>query len=512
MDFFSASESAGGSVSKKDYKSRVPELRTQLLGLQRKLKKADFPVLILISGVDGAGKRESVNLLNEWMDPRFLQTFAFGPKSDEELQRPEFWRFWRSLPSKGEIGLYVGSWYSDPIALRLQGFTSRKIWLQQMGEICRFEKMLVDDGALIIKFWLHLSKEHQIERMEKLSADPTTAWRVTDLEREHLRIYDRFRQLASETLELTTQAAAPWQVIYGRDQRHLALSLSEEIYRRIQQRLKGKSAAGAQPQSPGWAEAVPADASRPAVVVDRPAAKSLKQLHLDRIMEKDEYQRQLELQQGRLNTLSRQAWQRGIASILLFEGWDAAGKGGIIRRIIAAMDARQYRVIPIAAPSAEEHKHHYLWRFWKYIPGAGRVAVFDRSWYGRVLVERIEGFATVPEWRRGYDEIRDFESQLLAQGIVLMKYWVHISEQEQLARFRHREETPHKQFKITEEDYRNRQRWSEYEVAVNEMVANTDTAEAPWLLIEGNDKRYARIKALSSYCDRLQLAIDSHVL
>ncbi len=504
MSFFLSCEQLADSPDPETAKVRIVGLRTRLLELQSRLKEADFPVLILISGVDGAGKGESLNLLNEWMDPRYLQTFAFGPRTDEELQRPEYWRFWRSLPAKGRIGLYMGSWYSDPIALRLKGDISRREWLLRLERIGQFEQMLVEDGALVIKIWLHLSKQDQIERMNTLSADPATAWRVTEQEWQHLRIYDRFRQLAGETLELTSQPAAPWQVINGQDPMVRGIALAERVGERIAERLAGRfDNIGHEPLPVTG----PSSATR-----NGGPEKQLQMLRPGRRLQKADYRQQLELQQGRLNRLSREARNRGIASVLLLEGWDAAGKGGIIRRIIPAMDARHYRVIPVAAPSAEERRYHYLWRFWRDLPAAGRTAIFDRSWYGRVLVERVEELSSEAEWQRAYDEIRDFERQLTDYGIVLVKYWVHISEAEQLSRFRHREQTPHKQFKITEEDYRNRQRWSDYEAAVNEMVARTGTDSAPWLLIEGNNKRYARIKALKGFCERLEAALQVGVI
>jgi polyphosphate kinase 2 (PPK2 family) len=190
--------------------------------------------------------------------------------------------------------------------------------------------------------------------------------------------------------------------------------------------------------------------------------------------------------------------------ILVFEGWDAAGKGGVIRRITAAMDARDYRVIPIAAPNDEERAHHYLWRFWRQIPGAGRMTIFDRSWYGRVLVERVEGFATEAEWTRAYAEIVDFEQQLYDHRALILKFWIHIDSAEQLKRFRSRQDTPYKDYKITEEDYRNRERRNDYELAANEMLGRTWTEYAPWHLVEGNDKRFARIKVLKIICDQLE--------
>jgi polyphosphate kinase 2 (PPK2 family) len=219
---------------------------------------------------------------------------------------------------------------------------------------------------------------------------------------------------------------------------------------------------------------------------------------------KEEYSEKLKKYQARLNLLHRKARSKKISTILVFEGWDAAGKGGAIRRTTAALDARDYQVIPIAAPTDEELAHHYLWRFWRHLGRAGRVTIFDRSWYGRVLVERIEGFAGEKEWRRSYAEINNFERELVEHGIVLLKFWVNITKDEQEARFKARQEISYKRWKLTEEDWRNRERWDDYEIAVNDMVGQTSTRIAPWVLVEGNCKRYSRIKVLKTICSRLE--------
>jgi polyphosphate kinase 2 (PPK2 family) len=233
----------------------------------------------------------------------------------------------------------------------------------------------------------------------------------------------------------------------------------------------------------------------------------LSSLDMSQAVSKKAFATDLEKYQGRLNLLQRKAEQKGVSTILVFEGLDAAGKGGAIRRVTGALDARSYQVIPIAAPTDEERAHHYLWRFWRQLSRAGRLTIFDRSWYGRVLVERVEGFATEREWRRAYSEITEFEEQLVDHGIVLMKYWVHISQDEQLRRFKAREKARYKRWKLTDEDWRNRAKWADYERAVNDMVERTSTRLAPWTLVEGNDKYFARLKVLKTACRSIRLAI-----
>ena len=488
----------GHSLSKKEYKNREPELRTELLTVQEQLKGADFPVIVLISGVDGAGKGMTVNLLNEWLDPRYVRTFAFGSMSDEERERPDYWRFWRSLPQHGRIGLYVGSWYSQPIAERVSDHTNEAELDASLLRIKSFEKELVDDGALIIKIWLHLSKDAQKARLKTLESDPKTAWRVTKQDKKHLKLYDRFRSIAERTLRETSTGEAPWIIVEGTDPHYRGLTVGQHILNRIRMRLQ---------QREQQCVSLPPSSNDALPVLTRPLTL-LSHLEMDKALSKQEYRKQLEKLQGRLHLLARTALARGISTVIVLEGWDAGGKGGLIRRIIPALDARNYQIIPVAAPTDEEHAHHYLWRFWRHIPRAGRVTIYDRSWYGRVLVERVEEYAKPEEWMRAYAEINDFEEQLTDHNTLLLKFWLHIDKDEQMRRFKEREKISYKQYKITDEDYRNRERWDDYEHAVNDMVERTSTEYAPWVLIEGNNKRYARIKALREYCDRLEAKLS----
>ncbi|WP_303903253.1 polyphosphate:AMP phosphotransferase [Thiohalomonas denitrificans] len=486
----------GNKITKDEFRKREPELRVRLLQAQQAVREAGIPVLILVSGVDGAGKGDTVNMLNEWMDPRVLRTFAFGAKSDEERERPDYWRFWRAIPRKGGIGLYVGSWYSDPIARRIGNDITRAALDARLTRIRTFEKTLVDDGALIIKFWLHLSKKDQKKRLKALESNPDTAWRVTRQDKEHLKLYDRFRSIAEHVLHETGTDEVPWTPVEGVDERYRHLQVGEHILERIEKHLA---------RDRHWRLA-PVDKPHHQPMASR-THDLLGQLDLAKSLSKKSYKAELQKYQSRLGRLARAAREKKISSILVFEGWDAGGKGGVIRRIVPALDARNYRAISVGPPTDEERAHHYLWRFWRHIPRAGAITIYDRSWYGRVLVERIEGFARRDEWLRAYAEINDFEEQLAEFGTVITKYWLHISKEEQWRRFQKRERVPWKRYKITEEDYRNREKWEAYEHAVADMVERTSTEYAPWILVEGNDKRYARIKALKVYCERLERAL-----
>lgn len=512
---FEAAE-LGRTIPKHTYKARVPAFRTELLDTQRQLTSARFPVIVVFAGVDGAGKGETVNLLNEWMDPRWLITRAYGDPSDEERERPEYWRYWRDLPPKGRIGLFLSSWYSRPVLDRVNGRSRSADFDKALDRIAAFERTLTDDGALILKFWMHLGRKAQKKRLRTLEKDPLTRWRVTKLQWQNWRKYDRFVAAAERTLQRTSTAQAPWTIVEGVDEGYRSLTVATSIRDAIRKAL---AQSGGGPRALELVEGshtprTSAQQSRPpsASAGDTSASSAapptiLSSLDMSQTLSKKAFGTELEKCQGRLNLLQRKAQKRGLSTILVFEGSDAAGKGGAIRRITGALDARSYQVIPIAAPTDEERAQHYLWRFWRHLSRAGRLTIFDRSWYGRVLVERVEGFATEQEWRRGYSEINEFEEQLVEYGIVLMKYWVHITQDEQLRRFKEREKARYKQWKLTDEDWRNRAKWDDYERAVNEMVERTSTRVAPWTLVEGNDKYFARLKVLKTACSRLRTAV-----
>ncbi|MGB9094310.1 MAG: polyphosphate:AMP phosphotransferase [Gallionella sp.] len=484
----------GNKIAKSVYDAEVPKLREDLLNAQFDLAQhAGFPVIILAGGVDGAGKGETVNLLNAWMDPRHIQVHAMGEQSDEERERPPMWRFWRALPPKGRIGVFFGSWYTAPIVERVMGKTGAADLSQSIDEINRFETMLVNEGALIIKFWFHLSKEVQRKRLKSLEKDPGTRWRVTDLDWQRYKLYDKFRKVSEHALRATSSAEVPWIVIEGADARYRNLTtgriLLEALRKHLDHPVRSSARAAAPLNTPVGS----------LNVFDR--------LDMSRRLAKRKFEAELEKYQGRLNLLTRDQRFRNMSVIALFEGSDAAGKGGAIRRITGALDARHYRIIPVAAPTEEERAQPYLWRFWRHIPRAGRVTIFDRSWYGRVLVERVEKFCPATDWMRAYSEINDFEEQLVKNNTVLVKFWLAITGEEQLARFREREKTGFKRFKITEEDWRNRSKWDEYETAVCDMVERTSTGIAPWTLVEANDKNHARIKILKTLCRQIEAAM-----
>ncbi len=484
----------GHSIPKDEYVARETELREALLAAQYELlnqKKA--PVIVLIGGVDGAGKGETVNLLNAWMDPRHIITYAFGDPSDEESERPRMWRFWRALPPKGKIGILFGSWYTEPIVQRVTGHCKTAEFERYLQDVNHFERMLVDEGAVVLKFWFHLSKKSQRKRLKALEKDPKTRWRVSDEEWQRFKHYDEFRAISEVALRETSTGEAPWTIVEGTDPHYRYLTVGQVLLDALRTQT-----ANATPRPPRLS------------VVPRSALDGrnlLNGLDFSGKMSKKAYGQKLEKYQGRLNLLTRDPKFANRSLIVVFEGVDAAGKGGAIRRITSALDARHYNVIPIAAPNEEERAQPYLWRFWRHLPRKGRVTVFDRSWYGRVLVERVERFCTESEWLRAYSEINDFEEQLTDANAIVVKFWVTVTEDEQLRRFQDREKTPFKAFKLTAEDWRNRDKWHEYERAVCDMVERTSTESAPWVLVPANDKYSARIAILQTLCERVAAAL-----
>jgi polyphosphate:AMP phosphotransferase len=442
-----------------------------------------------------------VNLLNEWMDPRWIVTRGYTDPSAEELERPRLWRYWRDLPARGRLAMFLSAWYSSPIRHRVAGRISTAEFDSLLDQIATFERTLTDDGAIVVKFWMHLSKKAQKKRLKEFENDPVQRWRVTKEQWKHWGIFDKFVSAADRAIRRTSTDSAPWQIVEGEDERYRTVVVATEVRNAIRRGLERAK------QVEGRARAAKGNArvGRPVSAVQRVEREFnvLDNLDLTQTIADNEFEEELAQLQARLNELQRRAGKRGVSTILVFEGWDAAGKGGAIRRVTGSLDARDYQVIPIAAPTDEERAHHYLWRFWRHLSRAGRLTIFDRSWYGRVLVERVEGFATEAEYMRGYGEINHFEEQLATHGILLLKFWIHISKAEQLRRFRDRGRTSYKRWKITDEDWRNRKRWDDYTAAVNDMVAHTSTTIAPWTLIEGNDKNFARIKVLRTLAARL---------
>jgi polyphosphate:AMP phosphotransferase len=483
----------GRELGKKEFNERGKQLRIDLLGTQRELATADFPVIVLLGGVDGAGKGEVLNRLFEWLDARGLDSHAVDVPTQDERERPEYWRYWMSLPPKGRISIFLGGWYAHAIERAALGEIDDDAFGAALSRARAFEKNLADDGALIVKIWLHISEKVQRKRLKRLEAQRETRWRVTKEDWKRHDAYADFRRVTERAIRETSTGEAPWTLVESADWRYRDVTVAEHVLERIRDRL-------ANPAPPSQGTPASTDLPDPHTILDS--------LDLSQKLDSKTYDKELELAQGRINRLARKVGKRHRGVIMVFEGWDASGKGGAIRRITRALDARWYRVIPIAAPTDEERAHHYLWRFWRHLPRLGKFTIYDRSWYGRVLVERVEGFASERTWMRAYKEINDFEEQLTEHGIIVLKYWLHISRDEQLRRFQERESEAWKQYKIGPEDYRNRAKTNAYEGAANDMIERTSTEYAPWILVEAEDKRFSRVKVLKEACDRIEAAIE----
>ena len=487
----------GQSLSKKDFKAQEPEVRAQLLELQRQLRDAKIATLIIVAGVEAAGKGDVVNRLNKWFDSRGVQTHAFWDETDEEKERPDNWRFWKRMPARGAIGIMFGGWYWDPLRDRAKGKIDDNILDDISRSISEHERMLSQDGMLIIKLWFHLSKKTHAQRMKKRH-ELQKHIKGLPAEGTGVETYDGFLMAAERCIRLTDSGKCPWHLVESDDKWFRDHEVGRILVSMMHQRIEG--------QRVGDRRAQVHELSMP---FDSNSLTILDHVDLTKTLSPEEYKKLLKHYKARLHELAWQAYAAKKSTMVVFEGWDAAGKGGTIRRMTSAIDARLFRSISIAAPTDEERDHHYLWRFWRHVPRAGYMTIYDRSWYGRVLVERVEGYAEHYEWMRAYREINTFEEQLVNHGIVLIKFWLHISPEEQLRRFKEREELSWKQYKITEEDWRNREKWNDYKQAVKMMVEHTSTGLAPWSLIPADDKLFARVEVLKTVCNQLKKSLET---
>lgn len=479
-------------ADKETYKELQQEVGAGLGALQRECRAAGIPVILVFEGMDAAGKGMQINRLIQDLDPRGFAVYASRKAGDEERMRPFLWRYWTNIPARGRIAVFDESWYRRVLGDRFDGRTSEEALCGAYRDICSFEAQLTADGTVIIKLFLYISKKEQKKRFEKLEASPATAWRVTKEDWRRNKEYRRYLKINEEMLEQTDTPSAPWTIIEATDKNFASMKILAVVADRLAHELeKRKSAAGpdAGPQ-------------------DQPAGRYrngvLSGVDLSKSLTREEYKSKSDQLQRKLEFLHSEIYRLRIPVVLGFEGWDAGGKGGAIRRLTSHLDPRGYKVNPTAAPNDAEREHHYLWRFWNQMPKDGHIAIFDRTWYGRVMVERIEGFCTEREWQRAYQEINEMEAHLVNSGAVVLKFWMQIDKEEQERRFRERMDNPDKRWKITDEDWRNRDKWDQYEEAVNEMLVRTSTTYAPWIVVEGNCKYYARVKVLESVVEALE--------
>ncbi len=497
-------------MSKEEYKRKMDHLEVRLGQLQRLCKELKIPVLIVFEGFGASGKGLQIGYLIQSMDPRGFQVFPIKNDTEEERMHPFMWRFWTKTPERGRIAIFDGSWYRRVLIDRFEKRTKEKDISRAFQSINSFEEQLSDDGNVIVKLFLDIDQKEQKKRFDKLAKNKETAWRVTQGDIERNARYGEYADMMEDMLFKTDKDYAPWTIIEATDRRFATVKIYTTVIKamadqieKVQRKKEEESTAK---------DAGETSVSLEASQVAREAEEELKELQVSILSKADlslrytqeEYKEKLKKLQKKMEKLHGELYRRRIPVVLGFEGWDAGGKGGAIKRLTQKMDPRGYVVNPTASPNDIEKAHHYLWRFWKAMPKDGHVAIFDRTWYGRVMVERIEGFCTKEEWQRAYKEINDMEKDLHDAGAIVIKFWMHIDKDEQERRFRERQENPEKQWKITDEDWRNREKWDQYEDSVNEMLLRTSTDYAPWVVVEGNDKYYARIKVLSTVVNAIE--------
>lgn len=480
-------------VDKKTYRRVMDEAEEKLGLLQRECKDAGIPVILVFEGMGAAGKGVQINRLIQALDPRGFDVYACDRPTEDEQMRPFLWRYWTKTPAKGRIAVFDRSWYRSVQVDRFDGLTREDKLGDAYQDILSFEKQLCDDGTVIMKFFLYIDKDEQKKRFKKLEGSKETSWRVTEEDWNRNKDFDRYLKMNEEMLEKTDTDYAPWVIIEAVDKDYAALKIVSTVMDRLEYELEHR-----RPEDEKAAQ------RQESKTRERFKNGVLSGIDLSKSLTEEEYKTRLKKLQKRLAELHSELYRLRIPVVIGFEGWDAGGKGGAIKRLTSNLDPRGYRVNPTAAPNDIEKVHHYLWRFWNSVPKAGHIAIFDRTWYGRVMVERIEGFCSEAEWRRAYQEINEMESHMANAGAVVLKFWLHIDKDEQERRFRERQANPAKQWKITDEDWRNREKWDQYEEAVNEMLIRTSTTYAPWIVVEGNDKRYARVKVLQTVVDALE--------
>lgn len=529
-------------MDKKDSKARMEELEVEMGRLQRKMKDLNIPVMIVFEGFGAAGKGYQISRLIRALDPRGFSVYSVGKETEEEKMHPFMWRYWTKTPAYGRIAIYDRSWYRKVLIDRFEGTTKSKQLVYAYEEINSFERQLADGGYAIIKLFLCIDKKEQKKRFDRLMENKSSAWRVTKEDLRRNKHFDEYKQMNDEMLEKTDTDAAPWTLIESMDREFATVKIYTAVINAMQNAIKKKEAATAEKEAlkkaaevskaaveaesvaleAGESEAAgtgaAADAADAKKATDKAENKvacsaisddilktsSLHNVDLTLSLTQEEYKKRLKELQAEIAELHGELYRRRIPMVLGFEGWDAGGKGGAIKRLTEKMDPRGYEVHPTAAPNDIEKVHHYLWRFWKEMPKDGHIEVFDRTWYGRVMVERIEGFCSEKDWRRAYQEINDMEKNLYQHGAIVLKFWMQIDKDEQERRFTERMNTPDKRWKITDEDWRNREKWDLYEKAVDEMLVRTSTTYAPWIIVEGNNKQYARVKVLQSVVDAIK--------
>lgn len=472
---------------------RLQAARSKLSVLQMQIKEHGLPVLVLFEGWGTAGKGSVLGKVIKNIDPRFFKVATMDEPTEEEGRKPFLYRYFVKIPANGKLEFLDSGWMDEVVKDVLHDKIGEKEYKKKIESVKRFERQLTDNGYLVMKFFFQISRKEQKKRIEVLKENKDTRWRVSGDEDWQNKHYDKCMHVFDRYLNDTNSPADPWYIVDAKNRKWAELQVLETLVSGIETALKNSNLAVPLLQNVFALEKIP----------------KLSEISLDKEISEEEYKKELKNLQSKLSELHNRLYRRKIPVVIAYEGWDAAGKGGNIKRITEALDPRGFEVHPIASPLPNEKARHYLWRFWNRLPKTGHIAIFDRTWYGRVMVERLEGFCSENEWQRAYNEINEFEKELSDWGAVIIKFWVQIDKDTQLARFEERQNTPEKQWKITDEDWRNREKWDLYETAVNEMLKKTNTTYAPWHVLESNDKKYARVKALKIVIDAIEAALDN---
>ncbi len=483
-------------IKKKESKLLIENLQNDLMVLQQQMKELKIPMLILFEGWDGSGKGVCINKLVNQLDTRAYTVYSIQPADEAEKRKPVMWRYWQKVPVYGKISIFDESWYQEIAWAEFEEEDFEENRIERYEQIKAFERQLADDGYVLVKLFLHISQEEQKKRQDEQLHDRATTWQVTRRDQKQNRNYEKFFKIFDSMIQRTHTEYAPWYLISAEDDYYGKVQfmriIRDVMQKAIDQKRQGQHRID-------WV--VP---NR----FDLMPIPRLNEVNLEISLSDEAYKEEKGDAGKRLAELHNYLYQKKIPLIVLYEGWDASGKGGNIRRLTQSLDPRGYRVIPTVAPDYVEKNHHYLWRFWRDLPKTGHIAIFDRTWYGRVMVERVENLCREDEWKRAYREINEFEATLDDWGAIIVKFWIQIDQEEQLRRFNDRQNNPDKQWKITEEDWRNREKWPLYEEAINEMLQKTHTNYAPWTIIEGNDKKYARVKAMRTIIKAIEQRMD----
>ncbi|MDG6243505.1 MAG: polyphosphate:AMP phosphotransferase [Methanolobus sp.] len=476
------------SISKDEYVKLIEDLKIRIGELQRKAWKMDIPVIIVFEGWHASGMTDIINRFILTLNPMGFDFYTTGKPCYQEEQKPLLWRFWTRIPKKGRIAIFDRSWYRRVIIEHDGKCKPGSEMPTCLNEITYFERQLADEGYLIVKFFLHVSKEEQEKRYRKLKKQEIPLFIVEEEEQEYLNDYGMYLPVIENILERTDRSYAPWTIVESDDLNFATVKIIAKVVQSIENKIEdiGKEVSKGQ------------NNNNEDCIVPNIDSSILQSTDLDKSITHKEYKKEKKKYLKKLSSLQYELFKHRIPLIIVFEGWDASGKGGSIRRLVQKLNPRLYQVIPVGVPTTTELSHHYLWRFYNEIPEAGHIRIYDRSWYGRVLVERVEGLCSIQEWKRAYREINEFEEVLTNYGTIVIKFWMHMDKEEQLNRFKQREDTPHKQWKITSDDWRNREKWDLYMSAADEMLQKTSTSWAPWTIVGSNDKYYARIKILDT--------------